>query len=204
MDAETRGRGEVKMDAETRGHVDAERIFAPGAARPTDHLSASPRQRVSASVFKWLVLVSRIALAALFLFAAGAKLTILKKFAGNVAELLSSLHINYERWQWPVTIAVITAEILAAVLLLVPRTIRTGALWAATLLIGFSTFALYYVYVLHGEKLECNCFGGIIASQLGVTTALRNLGLLVPALIVFFGTKRLRRPQKSTKEPEKF
>jgi Methylamine utilisation protein MauE len=192
------------MDAETRGHGDAERLFAPGVARPTDHLSASPRQRVSASVFKWLVLISRFGLAAVFLFAAGAKLTILKKFAGNVAELLSSLHINYERWQWPVTIAVVGAEILAAVLLVVPKTVRAGAIWSATLLIGFSTFALYYVYVLHGEKLECNCFGGIIASQLGVSTALRNLGLLIPALIVFFGTKRLRRPQKSTKDAEKF
>ena len=138
-------------------------------------------------LFKGLVLISRLALAALFVFTAGAKLIILKKFAGNVAELLSSASVNYQRWQWPVTIAVIGAEILAAVLLLVPRTARLGAIWAALLLIGFSTFALYYVYVLHGEPLECECFGGIIASQLGVTTALRNLGLLVPALIVIFG-----------------
>jgi hypothetical protein len=40
---------------------------------------------------------------------------------------------------------------------------------------------------LHGEPLECGCFGGIIASQLGVKTALRNLVLLVPVLVVFFG-----------------
>jgi hypothetical protein len=43
------------------------------------------------------------------------------------------------------------------------------------LLIGFASYALYYVYALHGEPLECGCFGGIIASQLGVKTALRNL-----------------------------
>src|SRR5205807_3273641 len=132
-------------------HGDAESAFDSHVAE-RQNVSASPRHRVTASILKWLVLICRFALAALFLFAAGAKLTIIKSFAGNVAELLSSMHINYERWQWPVTIAVITAEILAAVLLLVPRTIRTGALWAATLLIGFSTFALYYVYVLHGEK----------------------------------------------------
>ncbi len=139
------------------------------------------------TVLRWLVLISRFGLAALFLFAAGAKLTILKKFGGNVAELLSSLHVNYGRWQWPVTIAVISAEIVAGFLLLIPRTVRVGGIWAAILLIGFGAFALYYVYGLHGEPLECNCFGGIIASQLGVTTALRNLALLVPALIVFFG-----------------
>src|SRR6266550_7378571 len=141
----------------------------------------------------WLVHISRFGLAALFLFTASAKLAILNTFVTNVASLLSSASINYERWQWPGTIAVIAAEIIAALLLLIPRTVRLGAILAALLLVGFSAFALYYVYVLHGEPLECGCFGGIIASQLGVKTALRNLGLLIPALIVFFGA-RVRSP----------
>ena len=132
----------------------------------------------------------RFGLAALFLFTAGAKLWILSDFAGRVAELLSSLKINYERWQWPATIAVISVEIVIALLLLVPRTVRLGAVCAGLLLIGFSAFALYYVYVLHGEALECGCFGRIIGSQLGVNTALRNLGLLIPVLIVFFGWRK--------------
>jgi len=136
---------------------------------------------------KWIVRICRFGLAALFLFTAGAKLWILKKFAVNVAELLSASNISYERWQWPVTIAVIVFEVITAILLTVPRTIRIGAILAALMLIGFSGFALYYVYALHGEPLECGCFGGIIASQLGVKTALRNLGLLIPVVIVFFG-----------------
>ena len=144
-------------------------------------------------VTRWIVHISRFGLAALFLFSAGAKLAILKAFASNVASLLSSASINYERWQWPATIGVIVTEILAAILLLIPRTLRLGAILAALLLVGFSTFALYYVYVLHGEPLECGCFGGIIASQLGVKTTLRNLALLIPALIVFFGA-RVRSP----------
>jgi len=139
-----------------------------------------------------LVHLSRFGLAALFLFTAGAKLWILKTFVHNVGELLSSAHVNYERWQWPVAIAVIAAEVLIAITLVVPRTVRQGAILAALLLVGFSTFALYYVYVLHGEPLECGCFGGIIGSQLGLKTALRNLGLLIPALIVFFGASRIR------------
>jgi hypothetical protein len=141
---------------------------------------------ILSSLFRWLVLIFRFALAALFLFTAGAKLWILKTFATNVASLLSSASINYERWQWPATIAVIAAEIIAALLLLIPRTVRFGAMLAALLLVGFSAFALYYVYVLHGEPLECGCFGNIIGSQLGVKTALRNLILLVPVLLVFF------------------
>ena len=144
-------------------------------------------------IFRIVVHLCRFGLAALFLFTAGAKLWILKTFVGSVAELLSSAHFNYQRWQWPVTIAVIGAEIVIAILLIVPRTVRIGAVLSALLLIGFSAFALYYVYVLHGEPLECGCFGNIIGSQLGVKTALRNLGLLVPAIIVFFGSRSRNR-----------
>jgi hypothetical protein len=141
-----------------------------------------------------VAMVSRFGLAALFLFTAGAKLAIIKSFAGNVGELLSASGFNYARWMWPVTVAVILLEIITATLLLIPRTVRLGTLCSAGLLIGFSGYALYYVYVLHGEPLECGCFGNIIGSQLGVKTALRNLGLLVPAIIVFFVYGR-RRPQ---------
>ena len=104
------------------------------------------------------------------------------------------MKFNYERWQLPATIAVISIEIIVAILLLVPRTVRLGAIAAGLLLIAFSAFALYYVYGLHGEALECGCFGNIIGSQLGVKTALRNLGLLLPALVVLFGWKKSERP----------
>jgi len=143
-------------------------------------------------LFHLVAVLSRYGLAALFLFTAGAKLWILKAFALNVSELLTASGIDNVRWIWPVTIAVIAAEIITVILLLLPRTVRVGAIFAAGLLAGFAGFALYYVYVLHGEALECGCFGGIIASQLGVTTALRNLALLIPAMIVFFGYRRTR------------
>jgi uncharacterized membrane protein YphA (DoxX/SURF4 family) len=143
---------------------------------------------------KWLVQVFRFALAALFLFTAGAKLWIVKAFAANVSELLAATGFNPGRWMWPVTVVVIATEIVTAIMLLLPRTVRAGALLAAALLIGFSAYALYYRYGLgNAEGLECGCFGGIIASQLGVSTALRNLALLVPTLIVFFGYRRRER-----------
>ena len=148
--------------------------------------------------FRVLVHLCRFGLAALFLFTAGAKLWILRDFVSKVAELLSSMGWNYQRWQWPVTIGVIAAEILIAALLIIPRTVRLGAAAAGLMLIGFSAFALYYVYGLHGEPLECGCFGNIIGSQLGLKTALRNLALLVPAVIVFFGARKTRQPQKGT------
>ncbi|HEX3253230.1 MAG TPA: MauE/DoxX family redox-associated membrane protein [Pyrinomonadaceae bacterium] len=142
---------------------------------------------------KWFVRVCRFGLAALFLFTAIAKLAIINAFAKNVGELLSSSGLDYQRWSWPATIVVIVAEIVTAALLLLPRTVRVGAICAGVLLIGFASYALYYVYALHGEPLECGCFGGIIASQLGVKTALRNLALLIPVLFVWFGYRRTRK-----------
>ena len=139
-----------------------------------------------------LINISRFGLAALFLFTAGAKLWIVKIFAANVGELLSASGFS-ARWMWPATIGVIGVEIVTAIFLLLPRTVRAGALLAAALLIGFSAFALYYRYGLgYQEGLECGCFGGIIASQLGVTTALRNLALLVPAFLVLFGYQHVQ------------
>lgn len=149
--------------------------------------SSAPRR---VTLLRWLVQISRFALAALFLFTAIAKLAILREFAANVAELLSASGINFRTWMWPTTIGVIVLEIIAVVMLLVPRTVRWGAVLAGLMLVGFSAFALYYVYVLNGEPLECGCFGKIIGSQLGVKTALRNLGLLIPVLLVIFGYRR--------------
>ena len=142
---------------------------------------------------KWIVRVCRYGLAALFLFTAIAKLAIINAFVKNVGELLSSSGFNYQRWSWPVTIVVIVAEVVTALLLILPRTVRAGALCAAVLLMGFASYALYYVYGLHGEPLECGCFGGIIASQLGRSTALRNLALLIPAIVVWFGYRKTRK-----------
>jgi uncharacterized membrane protein YphA (DoxX/SURF4 family) len=131
------------------------------------------------TVLKVLAHVSRFGLAALFLFAAAAKLYTFGDFAANLSNLVS------ERWVWPAACAVVAVEVVAAALLLVPRAARAGALVSAALLLGFAGYALYYVYVLHGEPLECGCFGRLIASQLGVSTALRNLALLVPCALVF-------------------
>jgi len=139
------------------------------------------------SLFKWLARISRFGLAAFFLFTAIAKLVVISAFAQNVGELLTASGFDPQRWSWPVTIIVIAAEIVIAILLLLTRTIRVGAVAAALLLMGFAGFALFYVYVLKGEPLECGCFGGIIASQLGVSTALRNLALIIPAIIVWLG-----------------
>ena len=149
------------------------------------------------AVLKILVHISRFSLAALWLFAAGAKIYMrnspTESFFKNVGSLVG------ESWALPIAIAVICAEIIAAALLIWPRTARIGGIWSATLLIGFAGYALYYRYGLgNAEGLECGCFGGIIGSQLGVTTALRNLLLLIPAGLVIFGLPRLKKNEEGS------
>ena len=134
---------------------------------------------------------SRFFLAALFLFAAGAKLFVRtespENFFANVQLLFG------DSWGLPLAVGVIAAELIVSLLLLWKPSSRAGAAGAALLLLGFAAYALYYRFGLgHVKGLECGCFGGIISSQLGVTTALRNLVLLVPALLVLRGAPRER------------
>lgn len=149
-----------------------------------------------------VLLICRFGLAALFLFTAGAKLLIVNAFAKNVGELLSASGFQQLTLSWPITITVILLEVIVAALLLWRKTARVGALLGAALLFAFAGYALYYVYYLHGEPLECGCFGGIIASQLGVKTALRNLALLVPAVVVWFGYRQAVRQTQRSLETE--
>jgi hypothetical protein len=147
------------------------------------------------TAFRILVYLSRFGLALLWLFAVGAKLYMrndpAESFFKNMPYLVG------EAWATPVAIAVIGAEIIAALLLLWPRSARIGGLWSMALLTGFAGYALYYRYGLGNvEGLECGCFGGLIGNQLGVTTALRNLLLLIPAALVVFGHPRLKRTQQ--------
>ncbi|MEP6636934.1 MAG: MauE/DoxX family redox-associated membrane protein [Acidobacteriota bacterium] len=181
--------------------MNREDVATAGQGHSSVALAARSRLRLS-TILKWVVQLSRFGLAALFLLTAVAKLTIIRDFATNVSQLVSASGFNYARWTWPVTIAVITAEVITAGLLLFRRTVRVGAVCAGFLLMGFAGFALYYVYVLHGEPLECGCFGKIIGSQLGVNTALRNLALLLPVLLVLFGYRRLTTNQRRGSENE--
>jgi hypothetical protein len=143
-------------------------------------------------VWRVIIQLCRFGLAAMFLFAVGAKLYMRgnpkESFFTNMPFLVGA------RWAMPVAFAIIAAELLAVLLLVIPRTARAGGVWAATLLLGFAVYALYYRFGLGNvEGLECGCFGNVIGSQLGLTTAFRNLGLLIPAMIVLFGYRRRQR-----------
>ena len=140
---------------------------------------------------KLLAHISRFALAGMFLFAVVAKLYFIsdaqQSFFKNMTGLIG------ERRAVPAAVAVMLVELIAVALLIRIRTARAGGFWAAGILIGFAGYALYYRFGLHNtEGLECGCFGNIISSQLGVSTALRNLGLLIPAILVIVGLRKQR------------
>lgn len=140
-------------------------------------------------ILKILVQFCRFGLAALFLFAVVAKLYFINdkthSFLKNMPFLVG------DKLALPVAVSVIVAESLAVIFLLIPKTVRIGAALCGVMLMTFAFYALYYRYGLGNiEGMECGCFGGIMASQLGLTTALRNLALLIPALVVVFGYTR--------------
>jgi uncharacterized membrane protein len=181
---ETREQSDAARPANPAGDEIGERTWSRGSY---DFIAAANLTRMRRAR-RILVAVCRFGLAAMWLLAAGAKIYTAADFRSNLVNLVG------ERWAWDATFIVIFFELLAALLLLLPRAVRAGAGLSALLLLGFAAFALFYVYVLGGEPLECGCFGGLIASQLGLTTALRNLALLVPAAVVFFGHCRGRLP----------
>lgn len=135
-------------------------------------------------ILKILVQICRFGLAALFLFAVAAKLYFIndpkQSFLTNMPYLVG------DTLALPVAVTVIVLEALAVLLLVLPRTVKFGAVLSGLLLFVFAAYALYYRYWLGNvEGMECGCFGGIMASQLGLTTALRNLVLLIPAIFVY-------------------
>jgi uncharacterized membrane protein YphA (DoxX/SURF4 family) len=147
---------------------------------------------------------SRFFLSAVFLLAAGAKLYMLNKPMESSFTNMILLFGHF--WGLPLAIAVITAELAVGGLLLLKRFTRPAAAGATVLLMGFASYALYYRFGLHHRfGLDCGCFGGIIKSQLGVRTALRNLCLLVPAVLILTVSQKdpaLRPPIRTRAQKE--
>lgn len=139
-------------------------------------------------IFFTMVSVSRFVLAAVFLYAAAVALWNPYEFVPNISSLVAR-----GRGAIVASIAIILFEIIAAVLLIIPRTARIGGWWATILLFSFTVYPLYYLYIFGGGELECSCFGGIIASERGVSTVVRNVILLILSTTVgIFYNSRLR------------
>lgn len=103
---------------------------------------------------KIVFLCLRLLVAGVFLYAAIVKLGASERLTITVAQIA----LLPEGWARPFAIALPWAEMTAAILLLVPRTARLGAIAAAALLFVFLA-GLTWAYS-QGLAVDCGCFGG--------------------------------------------
>lgn len=144
-------------------------------------------------LFSIAVQVSRFFLIALFIGDVGAKASKPYWFVSDISSFVGG------HWAIHAAVIMLLAEITAIVLLLVPRTIRAAGLWTIIMLVVFAAYGFYYVYALRGGAPNCQCFGGIVANLLGISTMWRSLVLFIPAAICAKSSRRDRG--KSPTEP---
>jgi uncharacterized membrane protein YphA (DoxX/SURF4 family) len=123
-----------------------------------------------------LLVVCRVVLGAIFLYAAASKVPDMAAFAKDVANyrLLPAALVPWA------AVLVAGVEIAAGVALVTGFGARAAALVAATVLVAF--IAGLSQALLRGIDLRCGCFGGEESATWG--TVARDLAMLVPALAV--------------------
>jgi uncharacterized membrane protein YphA (DoxX/SURF4 family) len=146
-----------------------------------------------------LQIVSRLALAAIFVYAAIPKIGDPAAFARDIA--------NYRlipgEWASPIAVTLPWVELVAALCLVIGLWTRAAALVCAVLLAVFT--AATVAAVLRGLNIECGCFGQSSASgsAVGWGTVFRDAAFLVPAVIIVafdrgrFGIASLVRRNRS-------
>jgi uncharacterized membrane protein YphA (DoxX/SURF4 family) len=117
--------------------------------------------------------VARIAIGALFIYAASSKLDPIK-FAQDVNNyrLLPPVLVNLAAVALPIV------ELLAGIMLVVGLRIRASALVVVGLLCGF-IFAMSYVWA-KGIDVECGCFGR--GTKAGVRAISEDVGMMLLAV----------------------
>lgn len=133
----------------------------------------------STTVRDAVLLVARVGLGALFLYAALTKLPDMGAFAEEVADY----QVLPARLVPLVAAALPGIEVVAALLLLVGAWVRPAAAVLTTMLLVF--IAALAQSLLRGIDLRCGCFGGADLATWG--TVWRDVALLVPAVVVLAG-----------------
>lgn len=140
-----------------------------------------------------LLLASRLALAAIFLYAASTKLPDMAAFATDVANY-RVLPAALVPWA---AAALVGIEVVVGLALLAGVYLRAAAAVAAGLLVLFVVGLAQAL--LRGIDLRCGCFGGEEAASWW--TVLRDLAMLVPACAVLALEARAPRRQRAAGEP---
>ncbi len=125
-------------------------------------------------------LLLRVAIAALFLFAAITKLVDPSAFAQQIA--------NYQLTPWPATaglsVFLPALELCVGIGLLLGRWESGALVWVAILLTMFSGALLSAI--VRGLSIDCGCFGRSIENTGTLWPLIRNLALLVVTGFLWF------------------
>jgi putative oxidoreductase len=118
--------------------------------------------------------------AALFLFAAVAKLLDPSAFADQIT--------NYQLTPWPVTAGIAVflpvLELCAGFCLLLGRWESGALIWVATLLAIFSVALI--TAITRGLSIDCGCFGRSVENTGTIWPLVRNLALLAVTGFLWF------------------
>jgi hypothetical protein len=127
-----------------------------------------------------LLWIGHAVLVAVFVLAGMAKLRDLNR----TSEGLTNFGIS-ERWGRMATLALIGAELLVALLLVLPQTHVAGALGALGLLAMFTAAIVWQL--LRGRRPSCACFGALSQAAISWKSVARNGLLMVLAVALLPG-----------------
>jgi uncharacterized membrane protein YphA (DoxX/SURF4 family) len=113
-----------------------------------------------------LLLLTRFVLAAVFAFAATAKLA---DWTGTRQAVTA--FGGAEKWARKIAIMVISIELGVAVLLVFASSARYGGIVAAAM--AFAMIAVVAIALARGKRPECHCFGRIYSRRIGWSTLVR-------------------------------
>ena len=127
---------------------------------------------------KYLLLLIRLFLGFIFLFAAVFKIADVDTFAQSInnykllPDILNNLTAIILPW----------IELSAAFLLIFGVSVKENSAIISALLIIF--IAAIFISLLRGLDIECGCFGTVDGSKVGIQKLLENFGLLLLGLIL--------------------
>ncbi|MBT8378231.1 MAG: DoxX family membrane protein [Ignavibacteria bacterium] len=126
----------------------------------------------------FLLLVARLVLGFVFIFAAVSKAAEPESFAQVIAnyKLLPDFLINI------CAIVLPWIELCAGLLLLFGISVKENSVILSTLLIIF--IAAISISLLRGLDIECGCFGTVDGAKVGLIKILENIGLLLLGLLL--------------------
>ena len=127
----------------------------------------------------FLIWLLRLVLSVTFVVAGWAKLTDRKRFEKTLAQFGAAAGVRpLVSWAIPLL------EVGIGILLILPRSGVLGPAASTALFVLFSGAIAFNL--MKGRTPECNCFGGLYSTQIGLATLVRNLVLgLVSAVMIW-------------------